>query len=139
MFQRRRQTARFRLKAMNPVEFIRKEREGHGKNLRAIVILWTLASGLWSRLWATAELRSFCATFQKEKATISSSKKGFSKGWAWRRFTRGLKSTIAPERSRTSFSRLHCLFSYLFLTRPRSRFTKRYFFLHGHVFSSITT
>ena len=31
MFQRRRQTAKFRLKAMNPVAFIRKEGEGHGK------------------------------------------------------------------------------------------------------------
>jgi hypothetical protein len=29
------------------------------------VILWTLASGLWSRLWATAELRKFLRHFSK--------------------------------------------------------------------------
>jgi hypothetical protein len=30
MFQRRRQTAKFRVKAINPVEFMRKEGEAHG-------------------------------------------------------------------------------------------------------------
>jgi predicted nucleic acid-binding protein len=32
MFQRRRQAAKFRVKAINPVEFIRKEGEAHGES-----------------------------------------------------------------------------------------------------------
>ena len=32
MFQRRRQTAKFRMRAINPVEFIRKEGEAHGES-----------------------------------------------------------------------------------------------------------